>query len=52
MEKTVGLAYECDCMKASLSYSEKIEDEGGMDHRIELEIELRTIGGVQGGFAL
>jgi LPS-assembly protein len=52
MEKTIGIGYECDCMSASLSYSQKIEEAGQTDHRIEFGVELRTIGEVDGGFTL
>jgi LPS-assembly protein len=52
MEQSIGVGYECDCMAAHLSYSQNREDDGGTDHRIELGIELRTIGGVGGGFKL
>ena len=52
MEKTIGVMFECDCMNAQLSYSQNREDEGGTEHRVELGVELRTIGGVNGGFNL
>jgi lipopolysaccharide assembly outer membrane protein LptD (OstA) len=52
MTKTAGIAFECDCMNAFLSYSESLEDSGGTERKIELGVELRTIGGVDGGFAL
>ncbi len=52
MERTVGVAFECDCMKAQLSYSQNRDDVGETEHKIELGVELRTIGGVNGGFSL
>lgn len=51
MEKTIGVAFECDCMKASLSYSET-KEEDGLDRRLMMSLELRTIGAVHGGFGL
>ncbi len=50
MNKTVGIAFECDCMNAHLSLSETLEDSGGTERKIELGVEMRTIGGVDGGF--
>ena len=52
MSKTIGVAFECDCMNAHLSISENLEDSGSTERKIELGIELRTIGGVDGGFTL
>ena len=52
MEKTVGVMFECDCMNAQLSYSQDRADDGGTEHRLELGVELRTLGGVDGGFNL
>ena len=52
MNKTIGIAFECDCMNAHVSYTESLEDSGSTERRIELGVELRTIGGVDGGFAL
>jgi LPS-assembly protein len=53
MQQSIGAAFECDCMRAefrySMSRSDTFTDE---DHRIELGIELRTIGGIRGGFML
>lgn len=51
MDKTIGVAFECDCMKASLSYSET-KEEDGLDRRLMMSLELRTIGAVKGGFGL
>jgi hypothetical protein len=44
-------------MKAQIEYSMSRDDaydseHSGTDHRIEIGIELRTIGAVTGGFAL
>ena len=55
MEQSIGAAFECECMKAQIQYSMARDDElgvnnGGTDHRIELGVELRTIGAVNGGF--
>ena len=59
MEQSIGAAFECDCMRAEIQYSMSRNDyddtsgaDSGMDHRIELGIELRTIGAVTGGFKL
>jgi len=57
MEQSVGVAFECDCMKATLQYAMSRDDEfgtsnDGTDHRIELGVELRTIGEIAGEFQL
>jgi len=52
MEKTIGIAFTCDCMNAQLAYSQSRNDSGETEHKIELGVELRTIGGVNGGFSL
>jgi LPS-assembly protein len=57
MEQSIGAAFECDCMKAQIEYSMSRDDDfdsddNGTDHRIEIGIELRTIGAVRGGFKL
>jgi LPS-assembly protein len=57
MEQSIGAAFECDCMKAQIQYSmsrdDVVDDEDdGTEHRIELGIELRTIGAITGGFKL
>jgi LPS-assembly protein len=51
MEKTVGIGFACDCMNAHLAYSQSLADTGGTEQKIELGVELRTIGGVEGGFS-
>ena len=50
MERTIGVGFNCDCMNAQLAYSQNRYDEGDIEHKISLSVELRTIGGVQGGF--
>ncbi|WP_373503814.1 LPS-assembly protein LptD [Aestuariivirga sp.] len=50
MDKTIGVAFECECMRAQLAYSESREDDDGTERRIEVGVELRTIGAVNGGF--
>ena len=51
MDRTIGVAFECECMRAQLAYSESREDDDeGTERRIELGVELRTIGSVNGGF--
>jgi LPS-assembly protein len=51
MDKTIGVAFDCDCMKAQLAYSQSRNDNGETDHKLEISVELRTIGGVSGGFS-
>ena len=57
MEQSIGVAFECECMKAQIKYSMSDDDEfgvedNGREHRIDLGIELRTIGAITGGFKL
>jgi LPS-assembly protein len=57
MNQSIGAAFECDCMKAQIEYTMSRDDSygyygSGTDHRIELGIELRTIGVIGGGFSL
>lgn len=57
MEQTIGAAFECDCMKAQIEYTMSRDDglgpdNNGTDHRLEVGVELRTIGAVTGGFSL
>ncbi len=50
MNKSIGVAFDCDCMKAQLAYSQSQDEKGEIDHRVELSVELRTLGKVGGGF--
>lgn len=52
MEKSLGVEYDCDCMKARLTYTEKSFDESDIEagKTIKLSVEFRTIGTVGGGF--
>lgn len=52
MERAIGIGFNCDCMNAQLAFSEERQDSGGYDYRVMLGVELRTIGGVSGGFKL
>jgi LPS-assembly protein len=57
MEHSIGAAFECDCMKAEIEYSMSRDSDlgdgnNGTEYRIELGIELRTIGAITGGFSL
>lgn len=57
MSESLGVTYDCDCMKADLIYSMSHTDEfgvsdNGTEYRIDLSIELRTIGTLAGGFVL
>ena len=55
--ESLGVTYDCDCMKAQLVYSMSHTDEfgvsdNGTEYRIDLSVELRTIGTLAGGFIL
>jgi LPS-assembly protein len=50
MERTIGIGFNCECMNAQLTYSQNRTDTGGTEHKINLSVELRTIGEVNGGF--
>ena len=55
--ESLGVTFDCDCMKADLIYSMSHTDEfgvsdNGTQYRIDLAIELRTIGRLAGGFQL
>ncbi len=50
MAKTAGIGFTCDCMNARLAFSEDRTDSGGYEYNVMLGVELRTIGGVSGGF--
>jgi LPS-assembly protein len=57
LSESLGVTYDCDCMKAQLVYSMSHTDEfgvsdNGTEYRIDLSIELRTIGTLAGGFVL
>lgn len=49
--KSVGIAFDCDCMSAKLTYSEtnKVDNSEETDRALKLSVELRTIG--QTGFS-
>lgn len=54
-DKTVGLMYYCDCLRATLSYTERDGEEAlvdDVDRTIKLSVEFRTIGEIGGGFGL
>ncbi|MFM8745446.1 MAG: LPS-assembly protein LptD [Aestuariivirga sp.] len=57
IDNRIGVAFDCDCMKASLVYSMSRTDafgptDGGYQQRIDLSVELRTLGAIAGGFQL
>lgn len=57
MGESLGVTFDCDCMKADLVYSMSHTDQfgvsdNGTEYRIDLNIELRTIGRLSGGFVL
>ncbi|HLA01207.1 MAG TPA: hypothetical protein VJ019_00455, partial [Aestuariivirga sp.] len=51
LTKSAGIAFDCDCMSAKLTYSETnttdVSDE--LDRTLKFSVELRTIG--QTGFS-
>lgn len=46
LTKTAGIAFDCECMAASLTYSEStaLYAKDATDRRLSLSVELRTIG--------
>ncbi|WP_421693193.1 LPS-assembly protein LptD [Aestuariivirga sp.] len=57
MDEKMGVTFDCDCMKADLTYSMSHTDQfgvsdNGTEYRIDLSVELRTIGVIAGGFQL
>lgn len=54
MEKSLGVQFSCDCMTASLSYTESSGNSLGTlpDKTIKLSVEFRTLGTITGGFGL
>ncbi|MEI8177480.1 LPS assembly protein LptD [Aestuariivirga sp.] len=57
MGESMGVTFDCDCMKADLVYSMSHTDQfgvsdNGTEYRLDLSIELRTIGTLAGGFVL
>ena len=44
--KSIGIAFDCDCMSAKLTYSEtnKADDSDETDRALKFSVELRTIG--------
>ncbi|MCA3561633.1 MAG: LPS-assembly protein LptD [Aestuariivirga sp.] len=57
MGESLGVTFDCDCMKAELVYSMSHTDQfgvsdNGTEYRIDLSVELRTIGTLAGGFVL
>lgn len=56
MEDRVGVAYDDECMRLEFAYAMSRDDEFGVnndgrEHRVELGVELRTIGAVNGEFS-
>ena len=57
MGESLGVTFDCDCMKADLVYSMSHTDQfgvsdNGTEYRLDLSVELRTIGTLAGGFVL
>ena len=50
MNKKIGIAFDCDCMSARLTYAEDLQTGNELDRSLKLSVELRTIGKVDGGF--
>lgn len=46
LNKSIGIAFDCDCMSAKLTYSEtnKRYEDDEQDRTLKLSVELRTIG--------
>ena len=46
LSKTAGIAFDCDCMAAKLTYSEtkSIDPGATTDRKLDLSVELRTLG--------
>ena len=44
--KSIGIAFDCDCMSAKLTYSETntAETHDDLDRTLKFSVELRTIG--------
>lgn len=53
VEKSVGLAFNCDCMNAELRYAEKLtaDNANPIERSIFLSISFRTLGAASAGFA-
>ena len=51
MNKNIGVAFDCDCMSAKLTYAETRNVEKEIDRSLRFSVELRTIGAVNGGFS-
>ncbi len=54
MEKTIGLAFVCDCMSAKLSYNESLTSnpDDKVDRSLKFSVEFRTLGEIGSGFGL
>jgi len=57
LDLAIGVTFDCDCMKADLTYSMSHTDafgvtDNGTEYRLDLSVELRTIGVIAGGFKL
>lgn len=55
MSESLGVTFDCDCMRANLTYSMSHTDEFGVSNdgtqkRVDLSVELRTIGVLAGGY--
>ena len=56
MGESLGITFDCDCMKADLVYSMSHTDQfgvtdNGTQYRVDLSVELRSIGQLSGGFS-
>ncbi|WP_161957191.1 LPS-assembly protein LptD [Aestuariivirga litoralis] len=57
MGESLGVTYDCDCMKVDVTYSMSHTDQfgvsdNGTEYRLDVSVELRTIGTLAGGFVL
>lgn len=56
MQDKIGLAYDIDCMRVELAYAMSRDDEFGVNNdgkeqRVEVGVELRTLGDLNGEFS-
>jgi LPS-assembly protein len=53
VQKSIGLAFNCDCMNAELRYAEKLtaSPSNPVERSIFLSVSFRTLGAASAGFA-
>ena len=54
MDKTIGVAFVCDCMNARLTYNESLtsDPDDQLDRSIVFSVEFRTLGQIGVGTGL